>query len=376
MFGIYSAASALVALTLNSLFSALTCIAVYAIGCKTFGPKVAVWAGWGWAFFPYAIFWSTHWVWAVSLSALLLSVVFLMALYLERCNTPKVWLGFGLLWGVVALTDTVLLAICPFFLGWLCYRLREQGLALGRAISAFMFAFMLMVSPWLVRNYLTFGEVVFIKSNFGMELRLGNYEGSTGVSGGLLLHPAGNEREMEKFRQMGELPYVAESQRQALQFIVAQPGMFIWLTLKRTLCFWTGTPQLMQIFRLSGRFVTGRYVLFSSIAALAFAGIFLAFRRRNPAGPLFAVLLIVFPLAYYVTHPTPRYRHPIEPVLVLLAAYALTNVVSRISLKAAGWHWGTDGGKYAAHSAQWFKAVLQRVAFGQLTGQQGEGDKA
>jgi 4-amino-4-deoxy-L-arabinose transferase-like glycosyltransferase len=341
LFGIYTTASALVALTLNSLFSALTCLTVFAIGRKTFGPEVAAWAGWGWAFFPYAIFWSTHWVWAISLSALLLSVVFLMTLYLERCNTPKAWLGFGLLWGLVALTDTVLLSTCPFFLGWLCYRLREQGLALRWAISAFMLAFMLMVSPWLVRNYLTFGEFVFIKSNFGMELRLGNYEGSTGLSGGLLLHPAGNEREMEKFRQMGELPYVAERKRQALHFIVAQPGTFIWLTLKRALYFWTGTPQLMQIFWRSGRFVAARYVLFTSISVLAFLGLFLAFRHRNPAVPLFAILLIVFPLAYYVSHPTPRYRHPIEPAMVLLAAYVITNIFSRPSLqKHGGWHWG------------------------------------
>jgi 4-amino-4-deoxy-L-arabinose transferase-like glycosyltransferase len=376
VFGIYSIASALVALTLNSLFSALTCVTVYAIGCKTFGPKVAVWAGWGWAFFPYAIFWSTHWVWAITLAAFLFSLVFLVALYLEHCNTAEPWLGFGLLWGLVALTDTVLLSTFPFFLAWLCYRLKQQGMALYRAISAFTLMFVLMVSPWLLRNYLTFGELVFIKGNFGVELHVANYEGSTGLSAGLPLHPAANEHEIAKLRQMGELPYVAEKKGQALRFIAAHPGTFIWLSLKRVLYFWTGTPQLMQIFRLSGRFVTIRYVLFTSVSVLAFCGLFLAFYKCRPAVPLFAIPLIVFPLAYYVTHPTPRYRHPIEPAMVLLAAYVITNIFSRPSLQKQEAGMGeTDVAEYAALLCS-VKAILRRVVFRQPTEPSREGQKA
>jgi 4-amino-4-deoxy-L-arabinose transferase-like glycosyltransferase len=333
IFGIYSDNSALVAYTLNSLFSALTCLTIFSIGCKTFGPKVAAWAGWSWAFFPYAVFWSVGWVWAISLSAFLFSLAFLVALYLEHCAGPKAWLGFGLLWGLIALTDTALLSTLPFFIAWLCYRLRQQRMPLSRAIGAFTVALMLVVSPWLVRNYLTFGEFIFIRSNLGVELHLGNYEGATGLSAGRLLHPAGNERELEKFRRMGELPYVAESKRQALQFIVAQPGTFVWLTLKRILYFWTGTPQLLQVFRLSGRFVAARYIFFTSISLLAFLGLFLAFRNRNPAVPLFAILLLIFPVLYYVTHPTPRYRHPIEPAMVLLGVYAIANITSKLSLR-------------------------------------------
>src|SRR5688572_17705055 len=239
-FGIYSGGSALVALTLNSVFSALTCVTIFHIGQKAFGFKVAIWAGWTWAFFPYAVFWSTNWVWATSLSALLFSLICLSALKLERYNSSRAWFGFGVLWGVIGLTDTALLSILPFFVGWLYYRLSRQGVALPRAISACAVGFLLILTPWLVRNYLTFGEFIFVKGNFGMELRLGNYEGASGLSGGRLLHPAGNDGEFEKFRQMGELSYSKESKRQALDFIAAHPGTFIWLTVKRVWYFWTG----------------------------------------------------------------------------------------------------------------------------------------
>jgi 4-amino-4-deoxy-L-arabinose transferase-like glycosyltransferase len=329
LFGVYSANSALVALTLNSLFSALNCVTIFYIGRKTFGPKVAIWAAWSWAFFPYAVFWSTNWVWATSLSALLFSLVCLASLYLEHSNTATAWLGFGLLWGLVGLTDTALLSTLPFFAGWLWYRLSQQGMTLSRATSACTLGFILILTPWLVRNYFTFGEFVFIKSNFGMELHLGNYEGSTGLSAGRLLNPAGNEREFEKFRRLGELSYIQESKREALDFIVAQPGTFFWLTLRRLVYFWTGNPQLLQIFHLSGRFVAARYVLFTLVSVLAFLGLFLAFRSHNPAVPLFAITLLVFPIVYYITHPTPRYRHPIEPAMIVLGAYALTNTFSK-----------------------------------------------
>jgi 4-amino-4-deoxy-L-arabinose transferase-like glycosyltransferase len=333
LFGVYSVDSALVALTLNSLFSALTCVTIFYIGSKTFGPKVAIWAAWSWALFPYAVFWSTNWVWATSLSAFLFSLVCLAALYLEHCYRATAWLGFGVLWGLIGLTDTALLSTLPFLAGWLWYRLSQQGMALSRAISACILGFILILTPWLLRNYLIFGEFVFIKSNFGMELHLGNYEGATGLSAGRLLHPAGNEREFEKFRRMGELSYIQESKRQALGFIAAQPGTFFALTLKRVLYFWTGNPQLLQIFPLSGRFVTARYVLFTLVSVLAFLGLMLAFRSHNPAVPLFAITLLVFPIVYYITHPTPRYRHPIEPAMVVLGVYALTNTFSKLSIR-------------------------------------------
>lgn len=329
LFGIYSNNSALIAFVLNSLFSALTCSTIFSIGRKTFGPQVAAWAGWTWAFFPYAVFWSIGWAWAITLSAFLFSLIFLLALRLQHSAAAKDWLTFGILWGLIALTDTAILSMLPLFTAWLCYRLRQQGMALGRALTAFTVAFVAIVSPWLVRNYLTFGELVFIRSNFGIELHLGNYEGSTGLSAGRLLHPAGNEHEFEKLREMGELSYAAESERQALSFITGHPRTFAWLTMKRVLYFWTGTAQLMQIFRLSGRFVEVRYILFASISLLAFFGLFMAFRNGHPAVTLFAIVMIVFPAIYYITHPTPRYRHPIEPAMVLLGVYAMTTLSAR-----------------------------------------------
>jgi hypothetical protein len=61
---------------------------------------------------------------------------------------------------------------------------------------------------------------------------------------------------------------------------------------------------------------------------LAFAGLWLAYRTRSPYAGLFAGLILLFPLVYYATFTTDEYRIPIEPVLLILATYVVTETVT------------------------------------------------
>src|SRR6202789_4259172 len=112
-FGIYSHASAFVLLTINSIFSALTCVPIFLIARRIFSEKVAVGSAWTWTLLPYVMFWCTRWVWETSFSALLVAVIFWLALTMEDRDGLKPWLQFGLLWGVAALNSTVLIAFLP-----------------------------------------------------------------------------------------------------------------------------------------------------------------------------------------------------------------------------------------------------------------------
>src|SRR5437763_8728593 len=119
LFGIYSNLSAWTILTFNSILSALTCLTLYRIGEKIYGVPVARGAAWTWAFFPYAIYWPVRVVWEMSLTAFLLSLVFLLVLRLKQTGRLSDWIVFGLLWGVIALTNTAILSLLPCFLLWL-----------------------------------------------------------------------------------------------------------------------------------------------------------------------------------------------------------------------------------------------------------------
>jgi 4-amino-4-deoxy-L-arabinose transferase-like glycosyltransferase len=323
VFGVYSRASAMFLLSINSIFSALTCIPIFLIAKKCFDEKVAVWTSWTWALLPSVIFWCTRWVWETSLAALLLTLIFWLTLTIEERNGLKPWLQFGLLWGVAALTNTALLSFLPVSGLWAWHRRAKVGKRslVGVILAAGIFA--ACIAPWLVRNYSAFGGI-FLRSNFGAELRLGNGPGADGTWMDYL-HPTKNVFEMSRYRELGELAYVDERKREAMAYIREDSARFAGLSLKRFIYYWSGLPKASDNFllRYSGN------SLFLASSVLAFWGLGRALRKQRPGAWLFLWLILSYPLVYYFIFPHPRYRHPIEPELGILILYVISEVEGR-----------------------------------------------
>jgi 4-amino-4-deoxy-L-arabinose transferase-like glycosyltransferase len=324
VFGIYSRASAIVLLSINSLFSALTCIPIFLIAKRCFREKVAVWTSWTWALLPSVIFWCTRWVWETSLAALLLATIFWLTLEMEDDNGLKRWMQFGLLWGVAALTNTALLSFLPVSGLWVWYRRAKAG---RRSLAEIVLAsaiFVTCIAPWLVRNYSVFGKLIFIRSNFGAELRLGNGPGADGTWMDYL-HPSKNVFEMGRYRELGELAYVDERKREAMAYIREDYARFAGLSLKRFIYYWSGLPKTSN--HAVAAYFSNSLFLASSV--LAFWGMGRALRRHQPGAWLFFWLVLSYPLVYYFVFPHPRYRHPIEPELGILIVYVISEVEGR-----------------------------------------------
>ncbi len=315
--GIYSPASALILLGMNSVFSALTCVPIFLIGRKCFSERVAVWSAWTWALLPTVMYWCTRWVWETSLAALLLTALFWLTLKLEEPDGTRPWIGFGLLWGAASLTNTSLLAFLPASILWAWHRRRKKGRAslAGVALAALFFS--ATIAPWLVRNYETFGRLIFIRSNSGAELRLGNGPGADGTWMAYL-HPTQNPVEMRRYQQLGELAYVAERKREAMDFIRADHRRFAWISFRRFVYYWAGRP------RASGLPGLLNNSAFLASSVLAFWGLGRALRKQRPGSWLFLWLVLCYPAIYYVVFPHPRYRHPIEPELGILIVYVIS----------------------------------------------------
>ena len=126
VFGIETKSSVLAALSLNSLFSALTCISVYMLAKQALGERVAKWAGWGWAFSPYGIYYGADWAWSTCLVTLELAGLFYFTWKLENSRRTRDWVGFGLLGGFAALTEPVTLSVVPLLGLWTLYRRYRQ----------------------------------------------------------------------------------------------------------------------------------------------------------------------------------------------------------------------------------------------------------
>jgi len=319
LFGIYSRASAFVLLSINSVFSALTCIPIFLIARRIFSEKVAVGSAWTWGLLPYVMYWCTRWVWETSLSALLLAVIFWLALTMEERDGLKPWLWFGLLWGIAALNSTVLLAFLPASGLWAWYHRSRRGKSslVGVVLASVVFA--ACMAPWLVRNYQTFGRFIFLRDNFGAELHLGNREGADGTWM-WYLHPSQDAYAMRQYTTLGELAYIEMCKRQALDYIQADYERFAILCLKRFVYYWNGPPKDSKIWWL-GEY---RNSLFLASSVLMFWGLGRALRRRKPGAWLLFWLILLYPAIYYVVFPSQRYRHPIEPEITILGVYLLT----------------------------------------------------
>jgi 4-amino-4-deoxy-L-arabinose transferase-like glycosyltransferase len=321
VFGVYSAASAGVILAFNSLCAALTCWTIYRIGEKMFGVGVARAAAWTWAVFPYLIYWPVRVVYDTSFSAFLLSLSLLMTLRMADSPPPRArtWMSFGLLWGVIILTNPSLLTMLGCSLLWLLYRLQSRrAWLLGSTVC--VIAASAVICPWLVRNDRVFGRFVFIRDNLPLELYMSNNNESEGFWT-RNEHPANDREAMEVFHAMGEARFMAEKGRQAREFIQEHPGAFVEFTLKRALYFWISPPQAAIVRGYD--FNISRHMNYFLEAAFAFAGLWLSFRRGMPEGYLLACFLLIYPLPYYIVSPYPRYKHLIEPEMVLLIVYVL-----------------------------------------------------
>ena len=313
-FGVYSVASAMVILFLQCIMAAATSIAIHAIGRRTLGPQIGFWAAWIWALSPIFFRWPVSWIWDFTASALLLSVVLIVTLDAAEKNTRTLWLWLGAIWALTALTNPALLSVMPLtFLYAACvnHRAFRPWLA-SAALSAVFFA--ALVSPWLIRNDLVFGKPVFFRGNYWFEFHLGNYHLSNGL-GYSGKHPTANPAEARKYAAMGELSYIQYYKDDSLRFVHEYPAEFLSLTLHRAWWFWDGTPLVYQ---------TGEWWQpweFWPLSLLGWLGLLFALTRRPHGWFLLAAALIIYPIPYYFAYPVAKYRHAIEPELLLLSVY-------------------------------------------------------
>ncbi|MGA7463318.1 MAG: glycosyltransferase family 39 protein [Candidatus Korobacteraceae bacterium] len=318
-FGVFSHGAGFAMVVFNSVFSALTCWTVYRIARRVFNETVAVWSGWLWAASPFAIYYSVGWIWESTLSAFLLSLLFLLTLEMEGDARLTSWVVYALLWGIAGLTNTAELSWLPFSGCWLAYQLHRRGKRFLVPVLLSAAVFWVTLSPWLVRNYLAFGQMVFIRDNFGNEFRSGNNPLSQGVKVANY-DMAANGNIFALYERMGEIAINKKQADEGKAWVSQHPQRFLELCLLRFYYFWGGIPRKYD----TDPFASLKHLknlLFLASSLLAIAGLVLAIKKRVHGTFLFATLLLFYPLAYYISVTEPRYRHAIEPQLLILSMY-------------------------------------------------------
>jgi hypothetical protein len=216
-----------------------------------------------------------------------------------------------------AIMPTVV-AFAIFELWWVKDRRKWGGVLIGAVGVS------IVCAPWALRNYAALGEPIFIRSNFGLELRLGNHDGaradlwSTGDAA--RLHPGNDEGEARRVGDLGEAAYMRDARDRAVHWIRSNPAEFVALTAARVWHVWFGPPaRPLEALPVAG------------LTLLAIIGLARALPRLDaPERAAILIPLAVYPLVYYLVGYIPRYTFPVTVLLFMLAgANAVTPGRSR-----------------------------------------------
>jgi len=327
IFGIFSHEAAMVLLLLQAIISSLTCILLYLLGKRLYNTQVGLLAAFLLAIYPPAIHFAVQKVWVTSLSAFCLLLVILM--FLRQADHPHMegGAGIGILLGFAALVDPVIMGTYAFAFAWLWLKADGNRRTVTKRMAATLIALLVTISPWLVRNYIVFENFVFIKSNLGNELFVGNNPYATGHWS--YRHPAGaeilTEAEKEYLKRSDEGTRNNILFGKAMTFIVEHPVRFTQLTMTRFVRYWT---DMLRPF--NGWQSKTSLIVYFLVLVLAVVGLLLS-KARGRNVQLVLLFLLSFPLPYYFTVVGLfRYRFSIEPILLIFVGYTLYWLAPRL----------------------------------------------
>ncbi|MGA8298190.1 MAG: glycosyltransferase family 39 protein [Terriglobales bacterium] len=328
LFGVYTKSSIIDALVFNGIISSATCIPIYYLAKKNFGERAAKWAGWGWALSPYGIYYGADWAWSTPLITLLLCCLFLWSLNLEEDSRATRWFAFGLVTGAAILTEPSILSVIPLLTLYTLYRRYRQNRPWLAQVAAVAIAVAVIIAPWTYRNYELFHKLIPVRSGLGLELYIGNngYDLSWVNRD---LHPNHNAAEQSEYERDGEIAYMNHKQHQAIDYIEAHPAWYAKMTVRRFIYLWTGYWSLSRDYLKEEPLDPPNIFVCTTLTILMLIGL-IKTARQNPALAMrYAIAFVFYPAVYCLTHPETYYLRPLDPLINILAMYAIESFVEK-----------------------------------------------
>ena len=319
---------------LQALMGAVTVLVVYRIGREWFDEATGWIAAAIVAIYPFFIFYS-----ALLLTETLFTLLLALGMALlgraagvtaegRRASCRAAALA-GAVFGLGVLTRSSLVAFVIFLapIWWLAARDR------GRWRAAFAWAVMLLcmiavLTPWAIRNRIRTGHLVFTTLQSGHDLYEANSPEATGGPAADRI----NWDELTQGRPLSEYQRDQLLRQKALAYIRENPGRFLHLAAIKFCRFWSPIPNY-QKYR-SPLYNTISLLSFGPVLVLAIIGVVLLRRRWR------GLLLLLSPVVYYsllhvIFVGSARYRAPVEPFLMVVAACVVRMILAR---------WRRDGG--------------------------------
>jgi hypothetical protein len=303
IFGTGSVAATMI-VVLQELFSTLTVILVMYIARLQFGERTAMFVGFACAIAPPMLM-APGWIWDTALSALFLTGVFAAA---SASVLPRMrFIPAGAICAIAGLVNPALIPVLWAICGWSAWKAKSFP-------WAGILTFLLVFSPWPVRNAMVMHAFIPLRTDFGYELWMGNHPGGNG-NPDEKLDPMTSTVERRAFLAEGEIAYLHQRGVLAKAYIRSAPAHFLSVSIKRFGRFWTGGER-------------GISVITTLLFLLAVGGLGLLISKRRSLALLYALPLLIFPTPYYFTLAVARFGYVIDPLLAILAGHAVAELLS------------------------------------------------
>ena len=203
--------------------------------------------------------------------------------------------------------------------------------AVVRFVAITVLGWMIILTPWTMRNYHHFDRLMYIRSGIMLEVWLGvcpeaDAEGSAVYTNQFSLK---NNTVQQQIVSLGEQAYLSECGEKAMAAIKSDPLRYFKLTGIRIVDYWLGTVFTHTQPGQSGwpkSLTRSAVTLFLTAELLIF---FVVLMLRPSLGSDLKWLLcmmLVFSCVYCFTHIQIRYRAPTEPIMAVMLGILLSDV--------------------------------------------------
>jgi 4-amino-4-deoxy-L-arabinose transferase-like glycosyltransferase len=339
----------------NLAFYALTAALIYAMGCCIFSSRVALIATFLFTIYPISVY-SVN----MTTDENLFLPLWYLGLYLIFCEVRgqpirRNWVLYGIIFGYTTMTRTHSIFM-PLIIGLMYFlkKMRWKKIILATLTVAMMMQ--LLNVPWIIRNYKAWGVPVLYGANF--HYVYSHFNSTASIEGWGHIprkgEPGYSEELEAAMATRNEGLMHRQAKKEMIRWIITHPSTFLVMGSGRLLHFmnWNRKGGVWPIwyqysdskeFYDSGQPLPGSPIsVLEEIAFLAYYLIFhisllsiiLLVRRwrtfdrakKNSLIILCACFAFYF-LEHMVIFSHRKYRFPLEPLMILIASYAIDYVM-------------------------------------------------
>jgi len=313
------------------LLAGLTALLIFLIGQQV-APRVGIWAAIGFSFYPHLVYYTGIVSTETMYIFLQILAVWLWTRWLTAPSARRAAL-FGFAAAFAFLTRSSMLPVA--FVAVLVASVARRSVL--KTLPLTLLGFVLVCSPWMVRNGIELGEFRLLPTKSGLNLWMQNHPDLQQLQLTRIGMPISHRmfeglqcRELERFPAFPDSVREVERNRilteQAMEYIRCNPGYFAHMC-------WT---RLCWYMKLTGTTIGGGRRVIDAVGATSFVLLLTLgaqgswFGRRSPIILAMLAIYVAYLFMHTLFHGGVRYRIPADTLMLLPAALALESIASKL----------------------------------------------